>query len=152
MSSYSVLENQFPSTLSKNHFGDSLISTKDLTIGTLVQKFLAEPTEKAFNGDLNAPLDERHVILLGQDAQGKLLYGRVISNARYVNHSCNPNCEVNSAKEIHTIKPVKQNEELTIAYDAGSGKWEPSWNFQCLCLARNCRGLIDSYKTLKSKL
>lgn len=143
----SARKNQFPSTLSKNHFGNCLIATRDLPAGTLVQKFLTEPTDQAFNGDLNAPLDERHVMLLEKDAQGKLLYGKVTSQARYINHSCDPNCEVNGDKEIYTIKPVKQNEELTIAYDAGSGQWEPGWNFQCLCLAKNCRGMIDSYKS-----
>lgn len=37
-------------------------------------------------------------------------------------------------------------EELTIAYNIGFGPWDPSWNFQCLCGAENCVGLIDSYK------
>lgn len=139
------IETKF-STVSTTHFGNSLVATMNLSVGTIVQTFVTEPTEKAFNGNLDAPLDERHVISIGHDSNGKILYGKVISDAKYVNHSCNPNCKVNINKEIYTIKDVKQNEELTIAYDEGSGKWESSWNFKCLCLSSNCRGLINSFK------
>lgn len=98
----------YNSVVSTNHFGNSLIAKKDLSIGTLVQKFITEPTNKIFNGNLNASLDERHVIFLGNDSNEKALYGTVISDAKYVNHSCDPNCKVNNNKEIYTIKKLNK--------------------------------------------
>lgn len=142
----SSIGNSFPSIVSNNHFGSSLVAKDDLAIGIIVQKFLTEPTEKTFNGAHNAALDERHVIVIGKDSNGRYLYGKVLSDARFVNHSCNPNCAVNDKKEIITAKPVKQNEELTIGYDIGTGEWDPKWNFECFCKSENCRKIIDSYR------
>jgi hypothetical protein len=139
----------FHSMVATNHFGNSLISTTDLNPGIVVQKFLTAVTEKSFNGDMNAPLDERHVIVIGED-NGKLLYGRVISDAKYINHSCDPNCKVNSAKEVISVRHINKKEELTIAYDEGAGEWKPEWNFHCLCNATNCRKFINSYNRTKN--
>lgn len=146
MTSIPASNTTYQSKVSKNHFGESLVATKNLPAHVIIQKFQTEATAKAFNGDFNAPLDERHVIVIGEDSKGNLLYGRVISNAKYINHSCDPNCMVTISKEVLTIKPVKENEELTIAYDEGSGKWDARWNFKCLCKATHCRKVIDSYK------
>lgn len=139
----------YPSMRKKNHFGDCLVATKDLDIGVIVQKFLAEPTEKIFHGYLTAPLEERHVIIIGKDAFGAYQYGRVISDAKFINHSCNPNCAVDEkdGKVVKTIRSVRENEELTMGYDVGSGYWDPRWNFNCLCLAANCRKVINGFKT-----
>lgn len=139
----------YPSQQSVNHFGDCMVATRDLGIGEIVEKFITQVNEKPFNGDLAAPLDERHVVVIGKDSSGRYIYGKVLSHAKYINHSCDPNCSVNDEGEIQTLRPVRELEELTIGYDVRWGvcdKWESSWTFTCLCLAANCRKLIDSYK------
>lgn len=136
---------EYSSKLSSNHFGNNLVATADLDLGAIVERFIVEPNAKPFNGDPNAPLDEKHVIVIGEK-NGEYEYGRVISNAKYINHSCNPNCKVNKEKEVISIRPISIGEELTIKYDAGSGRWDPIWNFQCFCQAQNCRGRIDSFQ------
>lgn len=64
------------------------------------------------------------------------------NEARFINHSCNPNCEaVNYDDEeiwIEAIKDIKQGEELT--YDYGFD--EPDEYFPCYCGNKNCRGWI----------
>lgn len=139
----------FASERSSNHFGDCLIAKSSLEIGTIVQQFITRVNDRPFRGDLAAPLDERHVIVIGKDSLGNYQYGRVISDAKYVNHSCDPNCAVDDEGVLKTIKYVNASEELTMGYDVRWGvcdRWEPNWDFNCLCLAENCRKVINSYK------
>jgi hypothetical protein len=123
-----------------------------------VQSFVIEPTIKSFNGAFNAPLDEKHVIVIDVDTHGSPLYGKVINDAKYINHSCDPNCEVKlnseNIREAITTKLVNKDEELTIGYDIAipsfkNNMWDPRWNFECYCGTKVCRKIIDSYKTLK---
>ena len=72
--------------------------------------------------------------------------------ARYVNHGCEPNCEVWEDLAVVTIRPVARGEQLTIAYDdAGEDDpattpWDPTWSFDCHCGAASCVGRIDRYR------
>jgi uncharacterized protein len=64
------------------------------------------------------------------------------NEARYINHSCNPNCEATNYDDeeiwIEAMQDIKKGEELT--YDYGFD--EPDASFPCLCGAKNCRGWI----------
>lgn len=70
------------------------------------------------------------------------------NDARFINHSCNPNCEaVNYDDEelwIEAICDIKKGEELTYNY----GFDEPDEAFPCLCGQEGCRGWIvdNDYK------
>jgi SET domain-containing protein len=68
---------------------------------------------------------------------------------RYLNHSCEPNCELVLWKErriggrrynrlwLETLRPITAGEELTIAYG-----WPASEAIPCMCGSDNCRGWI----------
>ncbi len=63
--------------------------------------------------------------------------------ARLINHSCEPNCEVDGIGYklwVYAIKDIKKNEELT--YDYGFGFDENYKDFPCKCGSRNCCGYI----------
>lgn len=70
------------------------------------------------------------------------------SSARWINHSCGPNCEAIEEEErifIETIRAVRPGEELT--YDYNLTLDEPHTPavkraHACLCGAKNCRGTI----------
>ena len=65
------------------------------------------------------------------------------NTARLINHSCNPNCEVDGKGYkiwIIAIKDIKKNEELT--YDYGFSYDEDYKQFPCKCRAKNCCGYI----------
>ena len=65
------------------------------------------------------------------------------NKARYINHSCNPNCEVSGTGLkiwIFAIRDIKKNEELT--YDYGFGFDEGYKDFPCRCKSKNCVGYI----------
>lgn len=74
---------------------------------------------------------------------------------RYLNHSCSPNCQlvqydvedddqvVGAEIWLETIRPISENEQLTIDY-----AWPASAAIQCGCDSPNCRGWIVAEEEL----
>ena len=76
------------------------------------------------------------------DIDGSPLYNK----ARYINHSCSPNCEVdiiNNEIWISSIKQIKKNEELTYDYGYAFDKNDYK-DHVCKCGAKICIGFIIS--------
>eukprot|EP00834_Sanchytrium_tribonematis_P001590 NODE_40_length_35084_cov_0.543519.p14 type:complete len:267 gc:universal NODE_40_length_35084_cov_0.543519:1685-2485(+) len=76
------------------------------------------------------------------------------SEARFVNHSCDPNCEVqvwtvNHEKRIclFALRNIKQGEEITYDYN-----YSADISYPCFCGASNCSGImgkkLDSNRSL----
>ena len=76
------------------------------------------------------------------DIDGSPLYNQ----ARYINHSCDPNCEVDIIKNeiwISSIKSIKKGEELN--YDYGYPFDEDDFSDHiCKCRSKKCIGYIIS--------
>jgi SET domain-containing protein len=76
------------------------------------------------------------------DIDGSPLYNK----ARYINHSCSPNCEVDIIKNeiwISSIKKIKKGEELN--YDYGYPFDEDDYSDHiCKCNTNKCIGYIIS--------
>ena len=65
------------------------------------------------------------------------------NDARLINHTCNPNCEVAGKGLklwIFALRDIKKGEELS--YDYGFGFDEDFKQFPCRCRAKNCCGYI----------
>ena len=65
------------------------------------------------------------------------------NTAKYINHSCDPNCEVdiiNGKIWIIAIKDIKKGDELS--YDYGFGYDADFRQFPCKCGSKNCCGYI----------
>jgi hypothetical protein len=71
------------------------------------------------------------------------------TEARFVNHGCDPNCAIDRELQIVTIAPVQAGEELVYDYvrttraDAPEAFWDERWTFECSCGSPRCLGLID---------
>lgn len=68
------------------------------------------------------------------------------NKAKYINHSCNPNCEVKIIKNeiwIFSIKNIRKDEELSYDYGYDFDK-EDYKDHKCRCGAKNCIGYIIS--------
>tara|TARA_Y100000816_G_C25977695_1_gene510412 strand:- start:222 stop:710 length:489 start_codon:yes stop_codon:yes gene_type:complete len=68
------------------------------------------------------------------------------NKARYINHSCNPNCEVEITKNeiwISSIKRISKGEELTYDYGYEFDK-DDFRDHICKCGSDNCIGFIIS--------
>ena len=63
--------------------------------------------------------------------------------AKYVNHSCNPNCEVDIINDqiwYIALRDILPEEELYLDYNYS---FEPEfWKHPCRCGSKNCRGYI----------
>lgn len=69
------------------------------------------------------------------DIDGKTLKNR----ARYINHSCDPNCDIMITKRTIWIvakRDIQEGEELSYNYGFTAKQ------YRCSCGAKNCRGYI----------
>ncbi len=74
------------------------------------------------------------------------------NNARYINHSCDPNCEAvyeNSRVFIVAIRKILCREELVYDYHLElEGVYPVRWRklYACRCGAKSCRGSLLKYR------
>jgi uncharacterized protein len=79
---------------------------------------------------------------------------------RYLNHSCDPNCELvlvdctypdgtkaPTEVELHALRPIAEGDELTIDY-----AWSADGAIPCLCGSRRCRGWVVAHEELPKLL
>jgi SET domain-containing protein len=92
--------------------------------------------------------DKPYTMLFEVDSR-TVIDGAVDGNeARFINHSCSPNCEALIERRrviIHALRRIRPGEELTYDYalprDASLGAAEDAM-YPCRCQARRCRGTI----------
>ena len=76
--------------------------------------------------------------------------------SRTFNHSCNPNTYIRGKNELVALTEIKIGEEITYDYSTTMNDNEEKiikagrelWTCKCHCGAKNCRGIIDQFKTL----
>tara|TARA_Y100000816_G_scaffold266326_1_gene226799 strand:- start:753 stop:1250 length:498 start_codon:yes stop_codon:yes gene_type:complete len=138
---------------SKVH-GSGVFATKNIPKGKKIIEYIGEKIAKS-EGDRRSELrikkylnsDKTGSVYIFElnkkyDIDGSPLYNK----ARYINHSCEPNCEVDIIDNqiwISSIKKIKSGEELTYDYgytfDRDDYKDHP-----CRCASKNCIGYIIS--------
>ena len=62
--------------------------------------------------------------------------------ARYINHSCEPNCQAEITQGqiwIHALKDIPKGRELTYSYRYSA---EEALDYPCLCGSGRCKGYI----------
>ncbi len=64
----------------------------------------------------------------------------------YSNHSCNPNCAINSDLDFYTLKNIEKGEELL--WDYSTSMLERHWTMKCSCGSKNCRRIITDFDLL----
>lgn len=104
-------------------------------IGKLISKKETETNPK-FN-------NEKDIYLFNLNSKYDLDGDYSYNKARLINHSCNPNCEVEGKGLklwITAIKDIKKDEELS--YDYGFGYDADYKQFPCKCGSQNCSGYI----------
>jgi hypothetical protein len=95
--------------------------------------------------------ERRYVLMMDDD-----IWMIPQSDARYVNHSCEPNCRIDNWLQVVTTRAVAAGEHLTIHYDALTMAewvraprcyfWDDSWSFDCRCGAPGCVGRVNRYR------
>ena len=138
---------RFPSKLSDNSFGKSVVATGDLSPGTPVERFRGEVRRYE-------ELPEAEIIYVISFELDLWIIPE--PNARFLNHSCDANCRFMDNGDVLTTREVGAGEELTIPYDFADRAhveshpdhyfWDERWTFQCRCGSGHCRGVIDRYR------
>jgi len=114
-------------------------ATADIISGALVLEYVGQRIDKT-EAQRRCDLDNRYIFFLDEDWD---IDGDVPENpARFLNHSCAPNCEAQGIAGqiwIVAIEPIRAGEELTFnyGYDLEAYREHP-----CLCGARDCVGYI----------
>ncbi len=132
----------FPSRISTTYYGRSLVADGDVPAGAVVAKFEG-PVVPGF--DCVPESEVLHAILIAED---QWLIPE--SSARFINHACEPNCTVNDDLEVVTLRPLREGEEFTIAYNVARPTevlppWDPRWSFECQCGAAECQKRVDGW-------
>jgi hypothetical protein len=141
-----VEDGPYPSALRETSYGTGLFATEDLPADRGVERFSGAIVPYRL-----IPDDEKIYALLVHGDEW-LVTGTA---ARFINHSCAPNCRIAPSLEVRTTRPVRRGEELTISYDrVGRDEyrqhpeyyfWDPRWTFRCQCGSPGCPGVIDRY-------
>ncbi len=120
-----------------------LFANKDIKKGTKIIYYIGKIITKKQTEEDPKFDNEKAIYLFNlsnrYDLDGDFTY----NTARLINHSCNPNCEVESKGLklwISSIRDIKKNEELS--YDYGFGFDESYKEFPCKCGSINCCGYI----------
>jgi SET domain-containing protein len=120
-----------------------LYAAKDIKAGTKIIYYKGKIITKK-ETEKNPKYDNDKAIYLFNlnsryDMDGDFKY----NDARLINHTCNPNCEVAGKGLklwIFALRDIKKGEELS--YDYGFGFDENYKDFVCRCGASNCCGYI----------
>jgi len=92
--------------------------------------------------------NDPHTFIFGLE-DGKVINAAIDGNeARWINHSCDPNCEAIEKKGrvfIHAMRDIERGEELS--YDYALEIDEPitekaKKQYECFCDSPNCRGTL----------
>lgn len=101
--------------------------------------------------------DDNHTFLFTVDARTVIDAGVRGNDARFINHSCDPNCESIVEKGrvfIESIRAIAKGEELAYDYLIGRTPDDPpdaESIFACRCGAPGCRGTMLAPKSEKKK-
>jgi SET domain-containing protein len=119
--------------------GQGLFAVTDIPPGTRIVEYRGEKISKAESARRLAQYNAYIVYLNEQyDIDGEAL----TNSARYVNHSCDPNCTVEYTAEtlwMVALKPIKAGDELSCNYGFDASEYT---RFPCRCEARICCGYI----------
>jgi len=120
-----------------------LYASKNIRSGTKIIEYIGKLISKK-ETETNPKFDnEKDIYLFNLNSKYDLDGDYSWNTARLINHSCNPNCEVEGKGLklwITTIQDIKKGEELS--YDYGFGYDVDYKQFPCKCGSQNCVGYI----------
>ncbi len=130
--------------------GRGVFALADIPKGTRLMEYLGERIthDEADRRYAEEHENSPHTMLFAVDDEVVIDATLKGSSARFINHSCSPNCEAIEEEGrifIETIKPVKAGAELTYDYNLVLDEpHTPSVKrlHACFCGTRKCRGTI----------
>jgi len=127
----------------KNKFGKGVFAKKRIRKGEIVAVFDGPIYDDLFDGwtdDLRS-----HAIQIGP-----AVWRDSLGLARYINHSCEPNCGIKKYIESVVMRTIELGEEITWDYEITEKS--PWWRMRCGCGTPSCRKRIGNFKNLPRKI
>ena len=133
--------------------GHGAFASRKIRKGTRIVEYQGKRSswKKARRRPPSDPNDPNHTFIFGL-SDGKVIDASIDGNsARWINHSCEPNCEAIEEEDgrvfIYAKRTIRPDEELTYDYrltiDGKVGK-KLRKAYACRCGAENCRGTMLS--------
>jgi len=129
--------------------GSGAFATRRILKGTRIVEYIGEriSTEEADEryGDMSK---HPHVVLFIVDKRTVIDGGAGGNDARFFNHSCEPNCQTIMEKKriyVEALHAIEEGDELTYDYHLDFGvapTEEDKKQYACLCGAASCRGTM----------
>ena len=130
--------------------GSGLFATRAIPKGELVVEYVGERIthEEADRRHAEKADDDGHTWLFTIDSKIVIDAGVGGNESRFINHSCDPNCEVildDGRPMIEAIRAIASGEELAYDYNltrSPDDSAEVEKIFACRCGAATCRGTM----------
>ncbi len=139
--------------------GNGVFAARKIPAGARIieyrgKRITEKQAEKRFGQDPDNP---HHTFFFSLDS-GKLIDGGDEGNdARWINHSCEPNCEAQEEKGrvyIHALRDIRRGEELSYDYGLVIGERltkSVREAYACRCGSEECRGTMLAIKKKAAK-
>ena len=130
-------------------FATEIIKRNTRIIEYIGEKILKSEGDKRSERRINKYLNSKStgsVYIFELNKKYDIDGAKSFNKARFINHSCNPNCEVDIIRGriwISSIKQIQKGEELTYDYGYEFDK-DDYKDHICKCGSKNCIGYIIS--------
>lgn len=123
----------------RNKFGRAVFAKKKIKKGELIAVFDGPIYDDLFDGWTEDLLN--HTIQIGPK-----LWRDSLGLARYMNHSCDPNCGIKKYIHVVAMRDISAGEEITWDYEmTEKSDW---FKMRCGCGSPLCRKVIGNYKNM----
>ena len=137
------MDNQKVKMFDTDKYGKSVFAIKNINKGELIAEWDGPIYDYEYSG-WNKELQD-HVI---QFERRKWRDSNGI--ARYINHSCEPNCGIKDLFKIVAMRDIEANEEITWDYEMTEDN--DKWRMKCDCGSKNCRKSIGAYRNMPQEI
>jgi hypothetical protein len=130
--------------------GKGVFATRRIRKGRRIIEYVGElvSEEEATRRYDDESMETHHTFLFEID-DNTFIDASVNGNeARFINHSCDPNCEAvdeDGRIFIEAVRNIQPGVELTYDYDPNETKAAALKRYPCRCGAKNCRGTIVKF-------
>lgn len=148
------MDNVYLEARSSDIQGTGCFARKDILNGTRIIEYKGQRIpqsvveERSFVevDDVGEIIESSHVYMFYVDWRTTIDGGVNGNDARFINHSCEPNCKSsveNRRVFIDAIRNIAQGEELTFDYKLDvTASAEQKKRYACRCGSPNCRGTM----------
>ncbi|MBA2269136.1 MAG: SET domain-containing protein-lysine N-methyltransferase [Chthoniobacterales bacterium] len=130
--------------------GKGVCATTSIRKGTRIIEYTGEhiPWKKAMDLPPHDPSDPYHTFYFSLDNGDVIDAGKGGNDSRWINHSCDPNCETSETDNrifVYALRSIQPGEELFYDYKIVPAERRTNAlekQFACRCGSANCRGTM----------